>query len=182
MLLEKNNLITENDCDEIIKIAENQFRQANTLGENNGHRIADFTWIYRNVPIANKLREIASKETGLPIENMEDLHVVRYNVGGQYKDHHDFFHPGEPYYPGEVSRGGQRVKSIIFYLNDDFEGGETDFPKMSITVKPIKSKTIIWDNINEDGTLDYDSIHAGLPVTKGVKYIATIWIRENIFK
>jgi prolyl 4-hydroxylase len=182
MLLEKDNLITENDCDEIIKMAESQFRQATTLGVNNGHRIADYTWIYRNTPIANKFLKIANIETGLPIENMEDLHIVRYNVGGQYKDHHDFFHPGESYYDREVLRGGQRVKSVIFYLNDDFEGGETDFPKMGITVKPVKCKTIIWDNINEDGTLDYDSIHAGLPVTNGVKYIATIWIRENVFK
>jgi prolyl 4-hydroxylase len=81
-----------------------------------------------------------------------------------------------------MSRGGQRIKSVLFYLNDEFEGGETNFPMKGIKVKPVKSKAIIWDNINEDGTLDYESIHAGLPVISGFKYIATIWIRENKFK
>jgi hypothetical protein len=50
-----------------------------------------------------------------------------------------------------------------------------------IKVNPVKSKVVIWDNLNEDGTLDYESIHAGLPVISGTKYIATIWIRENKF-
>lgn len=183
MVIEKEGLISDHDCDEMIEIAESQFTKATTLGnDNDNYRVALFTWIYRNVPIAIKLREITSLETGLPIDNMEDLHIVKYEVGGEYKKHHDFFHPGENYYESCMVRGGQRVKSVLFYLNDDFEGGETVFPKLNMKVKPVKNKMVIWDNLNEDGTLDHDSIHAGLPVTKGVKYIAVIWIRENIFK
>ena len=69
----------------------------------------------------------------------------------------------------------------MIYLNDDFEGGETHFPSLNLVVKPKKGKLVIWDNVNEDGSLDFNSLHAGLPVKKGFKYIAVIWIRENKF-
>ena len=112
---------------------------------------------------------------------MESIHVVKYSVGEEYKDHHDFFHPGEEYYEDEVNRGGQRLKTALVYLNDDFEGGETNFPNLNIKVDPKKGKLVLWDNIKDDGSLDYDSLHAGLPVKSGYKYIAVIWIRENEF-
>jgi len=183
MVEEKENFITSEECDEIIKLASDGFEKSKTLGTDiEGYRVAFSTWIKNDEPISIKLKQITSEETGIPIENMETIHVVKYEVGGEYKDHQDFFHPGEPYYDDCMSRGGQRIKSVLFYLNDEFEGGETNFPMKGIKVKPVKSKAIIWDNINEDGTLDYESIHAGLPVISGFKYIATIWIRENKFK
>jgi len=183
MVVEKENFITSEECDEIIKLASDGFEKSKTLGTDiEGYRVAFSTWIKNDEPISIKLKQITSEETGIPIENMETIHVVKYEVGGEYKDHQDFFHPGEPYYDDCMSRGGQRIKSVLFYLNNEFEGGETNFPMKGIKVKPVKSKAIIWDNINEDGTLDYESIHAGLPVISGFKYIATIWIRENKFK
>jgi len=183
MVEEKENFITSEECDEIIKLASDGFEKSKTLGTDiEGYRVAFSTWIKNDEPISIKLKQITSEETGIPIENMETIHVVKYEVGGEYKDHQDFFHPGEPYYDDCMSRGGQRIKSVLFYLNNEFEGGETNFPMKGIKVKPVKSKAIIWDNINEDGTLDYESIHAGLPVISGFKYIATIWIRENKFK
>ena len=181
MLIEKNNFITHEDCDELIRISENKFVNAKTLGHSKDYRIALHTWLDNNEPISVKLKEFASIETGLPVSNMEMINIVKYEIGGEYKEHHDFFHPGEDYYEAECLRGGQRVKSVLFYLNGDFEGGQTDFPRLNIRVEPVKSKVIIWDNIKEDGSLDYDTIHSGLPVTSGTKYIATIWIRENEF-
>ena len=97
-------------------------------------------------------------------------------------NHHDFFHPGEGYFEKEVTnRGGQRTKSALVYLNEDFTGGETEFPQINIKVLPKRGKLLAWDNLNSDGSLDYTSLHAGLPVESGIKYIAVIWIRENKF-
>jgi prolyl 4-hydroxylase len=172
MLIEKNNFITYDDCDELIRISENKFEEAQVSGGERGYRIASYVWVDDKEPISIKLKEITSIETRLPVSNMEKINVVKYDVDGEYKEHHDFFND---------SKNSQRVKTVLFYLNDDFEGGQTDFPILNIRVEPVKSKVIIWDNIKEDGSLDYDTLHAGLPVTSGTKYIATIWIRENAF-
>jgi prolyl 4-hydroxylase len=180
MLIEKNNFITYEDCDEIIRISEDRLVEAQVVGGEKGYRIASYTWIDNNEPISVKLKNITSIETGLPIDNMENINIVKYEVGGEYKTHCDFFEPSVSY-QSEMERGGQRVKSVLFYLNDYFEGGQTDFPTLNIRVEPVKSKVIIWDNLKVDGSLDYDTLHAGLPVTSGTKYIATIWIRENAF-
>jgi hypothetical protein len=67
-------------------------------------------------------------------------------------------------------------------LNDDFTGGETEFPKKDTSVTPQTGRLLIWRNLNEDGTLDYDSLHAGLPVLSGEKNIAIVWVRENSFE
>jgi len=80
-----------------------------------------------------------------------------------------------------MKRGGQRAKSALVYLNDDFTGGETEFPKINIRVSPQKGKLVLWDNTFEDGNPDHDSLHAGLPVISGTKYIAVIWIRFGKF-
>ena len=178
MLIEKNNFITHEDCDELIRISENNFGEAQVLGSEKGYRVAYSTWLDSNEEISIKLKNITSIETVLPVSNMEMINIVRYEVGGEYKAHHDFFNTVNNM--NYNSTGGQRVKTVLFYLNDDFEGGQTDFSILNIRVDPVKSKVIIWDNIKEDGSLDYDSIHAGLPVTKGIKYIAIIWIRENV--
>ena len=120
------------------------------------------------------------KESGLPVENQEEIHIVKYEIGGEYKPHHDFFHVTEDYAAEHIANGGNRIKSALIYLNDDFEGGETEFPELNIIVKPELGKLVIWDNM-VDGKLDYTSIHAGLPVKSGIKYIAVVFIRENNF-
>ena len=84
-------------------------------------------------------------------------------------------------YDEYVKTGGNRTHTALFYLNDDFEGGETEFPKLDIKVKPELGKLLLWTNMNDDGTLDYDSLHAGLPVIEGEKWILVIWVREQKF-
>jgi prolyl 4-hydroxylase len=110
---------------------------------------------------------------------MEQLHFVHYAVGGEYKVHHDFFHPGTDYYKDSIGRWGQRKKTALIYLNDNFKGGETEFPEVKRTIIPKKNKLVIWDNLKENGELDYASLHAGLPVIEGIKQIVVLWIREN---
>jgi len=80
-----------------------------------------------------------------------------------------------------MDRGGQRKYSALIYLNDDFEGGETYFPKINYTVKPEIGKMVIWENLNKDNSLNYDSLHAGLPVLSNEKWICIVWVRETKF-
>jgi prolyl 4-hydroxylase len=183
MVLEISDFISADHCDNLIELAQVQLTKTTTLGkEIDGYRTAEGAWLTSNIGHVSLLRKMVSEYTLLPEENMEGTHIVKYEIGGEYKVHHDFFHPGENYYEKEVTnRGGQRVKTALIYLNNEFTGGETEFPQINVKVIPQKGKLVVWDNLNPDGSLDYTSIHAGLPVTSGVKYIAVIWIRENKF-
>ncbi len=183
MVSEVNDFLSQQHCEMLIELSQPQFFKTTTLGkEIDGYRVAQGAWLSSDSEAVKLLRKMVSEHTSFPEENMEGTHIVKYEIGGQYKVHHDFFHPGEDYFEREVTkRGGQRTKSALVYLNDDFTGGETEFPQINIKVVPKKGKLVIWDNLNPDGSLDYTSLHAGLPVESGVKYIAVIWIRENKF-
>lgn len=179
-----DNILTETECNELLQMGlKNGLTKANTLGENiTSYRSADNTWIWETNELITKIQTIIQNESGLPIENQEKIHIVKYGIGGEYKTHHDFFHPNTDYYDSSMGTSGQRVFSFLFYLNDDFTGGETQFPKKDTIVTPQTGRLLIWRNLNEDGTLDYDSLHAGLPVESGEKNIAIVWVRENPFE
>lgn len=158
-------------------------KQLGVLGEKNPvvGRIAEGIWIKEPDEITTRFQHIIAGVTGLPIENQEEPHLIKYDVGGEYKTHYDYFIPKSSYYEEEMMRGGQRIFSTILYLNDDFTGGETHFPKYNLTVKPKSGSVFTWRNINKDGTMNKDSFHAGLPVTQGNKYIIVVWTRERSF-
>ena len=145
MLKEIFNVITTEQSKELVEIAEIDLVNMTTLGHQiDGYRTAQGTWISNNLEISNYIKSIISEHTNLPIENMEDLHIVKYEVDGEYKEHHDFFFPNEEYYESAcTNRGGQRLKSALIYLNDNFEGGETHFPKLNKIVKFCAADSVL---------------------------------------
>lgn len=176
------NFITDEEGSKILEEANKDFVEATVLGDNDGYRVAQGTWLYsyKNQIVAT-LKEKISKIINVPVENFEQLHVVKYEIGGEYKVHHDYFHANTDSFEENMKRGGQRTHSALIYLNDDFEGGETDFPKIPYKAIPKKNKLIIWKNVDENNKVEYNSLHAGLPVTDGTKYIAIFWVRGEKF-
>lgn len=175
-----DNILTLEECNELINQAEKKLVTANVLGENRkGYRTAHNCWLFENTDLIIKIKNIIKLETNLEIDNQEKIHIVKYDVGGEYKEHHDFFHPNTDYYDNVIKIAGQRIYSCLFYLNDDFNGGETDFPIKKIKVTPKVGRLLIWKNVKDDSSLDYDSLHSGLPIISGTKWIAIIWVREN---
>ncbi len=182
MLDEYLNILNKDECSELITLSSNKLFGATTLGAYiKEYRTAENTWLFETTELTEKIKKIVSEKTKLPIENQEQIHIVKYNVGGEYKEHHDFFHPNTDYYDSQIKRGGQRIYSCLFYLNDNFKGGETDFPKINYRTTPQLGKLVVWKNLNDDNTLNYDSLHAGLPVVEGEKWICIIWVRESGF-
>jgi prolyl 4-hydroxylase len=186
MIQEVKKFIDEDTCDRIIELSLEKLRPARVLSGTSStesiHRTADYTWIEnQESELVTKIKDKICEMINISPEKTEDLHIVRYNIGGEFKEHFDFFIPQTDYYDNCMNRGGQRTHSIIIYLNDDFEGGETYFPRESVKIKPEKGKLVMWSNITEDGRLDFDKLHSGLPITSGTKYIATIWVREKEF-
>lgn len=178
-----DNVLTKEECLELIEMGSRDMKKAGTLGANiEGYRTADNSWIYESTPTTQKIIDLVEKESGLPAENQENIHIVKYDVGGEYKPHHDYFHPNEEYYQGSMGNSGNRVFSFLFYLNHNYTGGETDFPTKKILVTPRQGRMLGWRNMNDDGTLDPESYHAGLPVKTQTKYIAIVWVRERKFR
>jgi prolyl 4-hydroxylase len=173
--------ISKSECYELIGMGSKNMTKAHTLGKDvaDDYRTAENAWISESSPLVEKIKSLVSAKSGLPIENQEQIHIVKYNPGGEYKEHHDFFHPDTDYYEDSMKMGGQRAISCLFYLNDDFEGGETDFPTKKIRITPKTGRMLLWSSLKTDGSLDYESLHSGLPVISGTKWIAIIWIRER---
>jgi len=97
----------------------------------------------------------------------------------QFKEHHDFFYTSEPYWPEQERQGGQRTWTAMIFLNEPEAGGETEFPKAAIKVSPRTGNMLVWNNLNIIGEPNYFSLHEGLPVAAGTKYIITKWHRER---
>jgi prolyl 4-hydroxylase len=98
----------------------------------------------------------------------EPLNILKYAPGQQYKPHHD----------GTGSDNvSVREQTALIWLNDQFEGGGTNFPKINVTVRGSVGDMLVFRNVRENGEFDERMIHAGLPVTSGVKWMASRWIR-----
>jgi prolyl 4-hydroxylase len=109
----------------------------------------------------------------------ETIQGQRYAVGQQFKGHHDFFYEHADYWPEMVRTGGQRTWTAMAFLNEVEGGGETYFEKAAVKVTPRRGNLLAWNNLDAIGAPNLFSLHQGLPVTAGLKYIITKWYRER---
>jgi hypothetical protein len=133
------------------------------------------------IPDADGRPRIA-QATGVPVEHGEGFQVLHYQPGGEYQPHFDFFNPGRSGEARQLEVGGQRVATLVIYLNSVQAGGATGFPKLGLEVAPVKGNAVFFVYKRPDGTLDEDTLHAGLPVERGEKWIATKWLRERPYR
>ncbi len=110
---------------------------------------------------------------------MEPPSVLHYSPGQQIQDHYDFVNPATPDYAGELARNGQRINTFLIYLNDEYEGGETDFPRLAIKHRGSLGEGICFSNALADLTPDQRMLHAGRPPTRGEKWIVTQFVRSK---
>lgn len=188
IIAEFHDILTADECNFLMEYGSRSLKSLTVIGSDNSdrYRVGEGTWVYGPLvdpsgsDLNQKIKSIVSRWSGKPIENQESIHIVRYGVGGEYKEHHDFFHRGQEY-EKHTGTAGQRTHTMLFYLNDGFGGGDTKFIKKNISVKPKSGKMLLWTNLKDDGSPDYESLHAGLPVESGEKWIAIVWVRENRF-
>lgn len=112
-------------------------------------------------------------------ERGETIQGQRYAPGQQFKPHHDFFHAGQPYWPEMERTGGQRTWTAMIFLNLPEAGGETHFPQAGLKVAPVAGNLLAWNNLDPIGEPNPLTLHEGMPVAAGVKYIVTKWHRER---
>lgn len=183
-----DNVLSDEEC-EALKNRSLERLKRNTTVDNDDGSYQIFTgrtsqgtsWKRGEDELFERIDQRLSELAGWPVENGEGLQVMRYEVGGQYTPHYDYFPPEYPGSAKQMERGGQRVSTVLMYLNDPEEGGETEFPNIKLKVVPKKGSAVIFEYRHDDGRLDPNSLHAGLPVLKGEKWIATRWIRQGTF-
>jgi len=131
---------------------------------------ATFPWI-DETPMIHAINQRLAAASGTPAANGEPLQVLRYAPGQEYRPHHDAL----------PHTDNQRILTMLVYLNDAYEGGETIFLKTGLRVKGAIGDALLFRNADQQGRPDPDAQHAGLPVTAGQKLIASRWIHEKRF-
>ncbi|MEG2629744.1 MAG: 2OG-Fe(II) oxygenase [Comamonas sp.] len=179
-------ILSDAECAALIDAAKPRLSRSLTVettsgGEEiNADRTSDGMFFQRGeLPLVQQLEERIARLLNWPIENGEGLQVLRYGPGAEYKPHHDYFAPDEPGTATILRRGGQRVGTLIIYLNEPEQGGATIFPESALQVVPQLGHAVFFSYDQPDpGTR---TLHGGAPVIKGEKWIATKWLREGRF-
>jgi prolyl 4-hydroxylase len=125
------------------------------------------------------LRARIADATRLPEHIYEVPQFMHSAVGQQFQPLFDFLDPDKPGPAQDLAARGQRIGTFLIYLNDDFEGGETIFPRIDLTFRPRKGDALFFANVTRDGLPDTATLHAGLAPTKGDKWIISQWIRDR---
>ena len=149
-----------------------------TEAETRTNSEADYTFDNADL-VLRVIVERISRAIGLSTRLFEIAKLLHYEPGQQFAPHHDFQQPTTPALAREIARRGQRVATVLVYLNDDFDGGETEFPRIALKHRGATGDALMFANVRPDGDLDHDSLHAGLPTTRGVKWVLSQWIRSR---
>ena len=143
------------------------------------YRTSETCYLYPSEPVVAEVEARLDALTGIDPVHGELLQGQRYAVGQQFKPHHDFFHTDQAYWREQAVMGGQRTWTAMAFLNEPEAGGRTNFPTAGITLTPRTGNLLIWNNMDELGVPNPATLHAGMPVEKGAKYILTKWYRER---
>lgn len=147
-----------------------------------GHRSSDgmFFQLAEN-PLVAAIEQRIAALTGIPAENGEGLQLLRYSQGAQSTPHFDYVQPRNEANRESIARSGQRIATLIMYLNDVEAGGETVFPATGFQVAPVAGQALYFESANRALQCDPLSLHAGAPVGSPEKWIATKWLRSQRF-
>ena len=181
------DLISSGECDELIALARERLARSETVETETGSsavnaaRTSDGMFFQpAEFPVCARVEARIAALLDWPLENGEGLQILRYGPGTEYKPHFDYFDPSEPGTPLILERGGQRVGSIVCYLNTPEAGGATVFPDAGLEVAPVQGNAVFFSYDRPHPATR--TLHGGAPVTAGEKWVATKWMRERRFE
>lgn len=180
-----NNFLSDAECEELISISGKKLQPSKTMGsihyskpEQHEARTSSGTFLKKNEAtilktIDNRIAKMLQWQPHLG----EDLQILKYEPGQQYKPHYDYFNQEYIDREKKVIKMGQRCGTVLMYLNDVEAGGQTIFPETGINIHPQKGSAMFFSYSDDPSSL---SLHGGSPVVQGVKWVATKWLRKPL--
>ncbi|WP_454752456.1 2OG-Fe(II) oxygenase [Cupriavidus necator] len=183
------HLLTDEECDALVALSRGRLARSPVVNPDTGDEnlidartsMGAMFQVGEHALISRIEARIAAV-TGVPAEHGEGLQILNYKPGGEYQPHFDYFNPQRPGEARQLSVGGQRIATLVIYLNTPEAGGATAFPRVRLEVAPVKGNAVYFSYLLPDGKLDDRTLHAGLPVASGEKWIATKWLRERPYR
>lgn len=130
-------------------------------------------------PLVENVDRMIAELLGLPLALSEPLQGQRYAPGQEFKPHTDTFEPGGYDFLVHTAESGQRTWTAMIYLNEPEDGGATRFKTIGKTIRPEAGKLLAWNNLLPDGRPNPATLHQGMKVRRGTKYVLTKWFRER---
>lgn len=182
-----SGFLSDEECQALISAASPRMQRSLTVDHQTGadqvhaQRTSHGMFFSRGEnEVIQRIENRLAKLLNWPVENGEGLQVLRYQPGHEYKPHYDYFDPNEPSAATVLARGGQRVATVLMYLNEPTRGGGTTFPSVNLEISPQKGSAVFF---NYDRAHPVSrTLHGGAPVREGEKWVATKWLRERKFE
>jgi len=193
-----DNFLTPKECKFMIKVSKDNMDLAGVSTMNDEHkfkpgeykgRTNKSYWMpHDKYPETLEIAKRIAKRIDCNYKCFESFQVIHYNENEEYKYHYDAFNQNEEEkykkYCGGPNGRGNRLRTVLVYLNDVEEGGGTGFDRLDeydgeVIIEPKMGRIVVFNNVNDDGSLNIKSRHAGLPVIKGEKWAFNLWLRER---
>jgi prolyl 4-hydroxylase len=178
---------TAAECRWVVERARKHLAPATVFDPTSGELILDpardnaaVSLMFEQMDVVSEvLRTRISAVTHVPVAAFEPPQILRYEIGQQFIPHYDFMDANSAGFREKLGSYGQRIATFLIYLNEGFEGGETNFPKIGLSYRGRTGDAIFWANLDTAGRPDPLTLHAGLPPTSGEKWVFSQWIREK---
>jgi prolyl 4-hydroxylase len=179
-------LLSDEECDGLMDLARPRLARSETVdnatggSEVNAARTSDGMFFERGEhELIRRVEQRIADLVRWPVDHGEGLQVLRYRPGAEYRPHHDYFDPAQAGTPRILQRGGQRVGTLVMYLNTPEGGGATTFPDVGLEVAPVRGNAVFFSYDRAHPSTK--TLHGGAPVMAGEKWVATKWLRQGVF-
>ena len=156
------------------------YRSSSTaqVAETRTNREMSFT-IFNADVMVSLIRDRIAAASGAAVTHFEIPKLLHYSPGEQFALHADFIEPKTPELARDLAARGQRAATFLIYLNEGYEGGATQFPRLDWQYRGGRGDALLFSNVDAGGAADYDTVHAGMPPTSGEKWVLSQWIRTR---
>jgi prolyl 4-hydroxylase len=184
-----DNFMTHAECDDLCAQSVSTLTKSKVIDDATGDSVAHDArsslgtyFSLGQTPLVQTIEARLSEITNTPVVNGEGLQILNYAGGGEYRPHFDYFPVEKEGGRIHAAKGGQRIITVIMYLNDVAAGGATIFPNINLNIYPKKGSALYFSYFNSKAQVDPATLHGGAPVIQGEKWIATKWIREREYR
>jgi prolyl 4-hydroxylase len=174
------DFLSPQECARVIALSDHHLRPSTVSYDNGDQYFRTSTTAHLShlkSPVSARLDEKICKAIGIRPEYAEGIQAQRYDVGQEFKPHHDWFQPDTKIFLRMAGLRGNRTWTFMVYLNEEMEGGATRFTAIDHAFQPKTGLALLWNNLRRDGTPNPDTQHCGEPVKAGHKIIITKWFR-----